>query len=285
MIPTRTVVIYVIVTVAVTTLISLPFLLGAVPTEQLAPLVPLAQLTPALVALVLNRFRPQGRIRDLWAVRGGTKKAFGGGMLLAVAALVLVPVVQLAIGVATGLVSWEPAAGAVAVIAAIPVVLVAQTLFAAGEELGWRGYLHSLLRPIGFWRTAAVIGAVWALWHVPVAVTLGVAGEIPTRMAFTYCLDLIPIALLFAALRERSASVWPAVLAHGLLNSVRVYLLQNLITPEAALGDAAFWGFHAVGWVLWIAAAFVIVRRRDIAPAVAGPLEETSSPAGKPAAH
>lgn len=263
MIPTRTVVTYIVATVAVTTVISLPFLLGTAPSEQLGPLVPLAQLTPAVVALTLNRFRPQGRIRDLWAVRGGTRRTLGGGMLLAVAAMVLVPVAQLAVGVATGLVSWQPVTGAVAVMAAIPVVLVAQTLFAAGEELGWRGYLHSLLRPIGFWRTALVVGVVWALWHLPVAVALGVAGEIPTRMAVTYCLDLIPIALLFAALRERSTSVWPAVLAHGLLNSVRVYLLQNLVTPETALGDAAFWAFHGVGWILWIAAAFVVVRRRD----------------------
>lgn len=263
MIPTRTVVTYIVATVAVTTVISLPFLLGTAPSEQLGPLVPLAQLTPAVVALALNRFRPQGPIRDLWAVRGGTRRTLGGGMLLAVAAMVLVPVAQLAAGVATGLVSWQPVAGAVAVMAAIPVVLVAQTLFAAGEELGWRGYLHSLLRPIGFWRTALVVGVVWALWHLPVAVALGVAGEIPTRMAVTYCLDLIPIALLFAALRERSTSVWPAVLAHGLLNSVRVYLLQNLVTPETALGDAAFWAFHGVGWILWIAAAFVVVRRRD----------------------
>lgn len=263
MIPTRTVVTYIVATVAVTTVISLPFLLGTAPSEQLGPLVPLAQLTPAVVALALNRFRPQGPIRDLWAVRGGTRRTLGGGMLLAVAAMVLVPVAQLAVGVATGLVSWQPVTGAVAVMAAIPVVLVAQTLFAAGEELGWRGYLHSLLRPIGFWRTALVVGVVWALWHLPVAVALGVAGEIPTRMAVTYCLDLIPIALLFAALRERSTSVWPAVLAHGLLNSVRVYLLQNLVTPETALGDAAFWAFHGVGWILWIAAAFVVVRRRD----------------------
>ena len=263
MIPTRTVVTYIVATVAVTTVISLPFLLDMAPSEQLGPLVPLAQLTPAVVALALNRFRPQGPIRDLWAVRGGTRRTLGGGMLLAVAAMVLVPVAQLAVGVATGLVSWQPVTGAVAVMAAIPVVLVAQTLFAAGEELGWRGYLHSLLRPIGFWRTALVVGVVWALWHLPVAVALGVAGEIPTRMAVTYCLDLIPIALLFAALRERSTSVWPAVLAHGLLNSVRVYLLQNLVTPETALGDAAFWAFHGVGWILWIAAAFVVVRRRD----------------------
>ena len=45
---------------------------------------------------------------------------------------------------------------------------LAHTLFAMGEEAGWRGYLWSVLRPLGFWRTAAIVGVAWGLWHAPI---------------------------------------------------------------------------------------------------------------------
>src|SRR5262249_3159615 len=60
-----------------------------------------------------------------------------------------------------------------AVVVVVNLVLAATigTLFrvrtAAGEELGWRGYMLTRLIDAGVHRPVLVSGLVWGLWHVP----------------------------------------------------------------------------------------------------------------------
>jgi len=107
---------------------------------------------------------------------------------------------------------------------------------------------------------AAITGAVWTLWHVPVALVLHLGQGVPGRLALVYVLDIAPWALALAALREAHRSVWPAIAGHACLNSVRVFLLQNFVTPEAELGDGQFWVLHALGWLICLVAGFVVLR-------------------------
>lgn len=39
-------------------------------------------------------------------------------------------------------------------------------LYALGEEIGWRGYMHDALSPRPFWLRAVLIAPVWMLWHL-----------------------------------------------------------------------------------------------------------------------
>ncbi len=39
-------------------------------------------------------------------------------------------------------------------------------LYALGEEIGWRGYMHDALSPRPFWLRALIIAPVWMLWHL-----------------------------------------------------------------------------------------------------------------------
>jgi membrane protease YdiL (CAAX protease family) len=95
------------------------------------------------------------------------------------------------------------------------------SLFAAGEELGWRGYLLVRMRDAGLPRPVLLGGVVWGLWHVPLIVTgqytvgANVALAVPV-----FCLDIVAASYLFAYVRLRSGSVWPAVLAHAAWNAV-----------------------------------------------------------------
>ena len=41
------------------------------------------------------------------------------------------------------------------------------TLFAFGEELGWRGFLQKELSHLGFWKSSFLIGLIWGIWHAP----------------------------------------------------------------------------------------------------------------------
>ncbi|MBM4454282.1 MAG: CPBP family intramembrane metalloprotease, partial [Chloroflexi bacterium] len=36
-----------------------------------------------------------------------------------------------------------------------------------GEELGWRGLLQKEFGFMGFWRSSALIGVIWGIWHAP----------------------------------------------------------------------------------------------------------------------
>lgn len=240
-------------------LLSLPFLLDLAPSLVLATLVPAAQWSVALIALVVNRAIRRGDLRDLMAMRRGP--SLRTGLLWMLGAGCLVPLVQLALGLGAGLTGWQLHDGWHLALVSVPVFVVLQSLFGAGEELGWRGFLHTLLRRrAGFWTTVGFTAVLWGLWHVPVALDLALDGELPTRMAITYVLDILPWAVLLGALRERFDSVWPAVLGHGLLNSVRVFLLQNFTTAESQLSTVGFWGLHATGWVLWILAGMLVLR-------------------------
>lgn len=93
-------------------------------------------------------------------------------------------------------------------------------VFAFGEELGWRGLLLRELAPLGFWKSAGVIGLIWGVWHAPLIFhghnypqhpVLGVA------MMTLWTLLLSPI-LSYVTLRARS--VVAAAVLHGTINGV-----------------------------------------------------------------
>lgn len=37
-----------------------------------------------------------------------------------------------------------------------------------GEELGWRGFLLREFSHMNFWKSSAIIGLIWGIWHAPV---------------------------------------------------------------------------------------------------------------------
>jgi membrane protease YdiL (CAAX protease family) len=41
---------------------------------------------------------------------------------------------------------------------------------AFGEELGWRGLLQRELSHLGFWKSSALIGLIWGVWHAPIII-------------------------------------------------------------------------------------------------------------------
>ncbi len=88
-----------------------------------------------------------------------------------------------------------------------------------GEELGWRGWLHRALAPMGFWPRAGLTGVLWGLWHAPL-ILMGhnypAHPQIGVAMMVVFCLLLSPI---MSALRERSGSVLGAAIAHGSVNA------------------------------------------------------------------
>lgn len=125
------------------------------------------------------------------------------------------------------------------------------------EELGWRGYLHHLWRPAGFWRASLGTGVAWGLWHAPMIYLFGHNYPDPDDrimgigLFVIFCVLLSPLMTL---IRDRTNSVWSAGLFHGMFNAVgglTVAMVSNPVFP---------WnGIVGIGGYLALAIAFVLV--------------------------
>jgi len=112
---------------------------------------------------------------------------------------------------------------------------------ALGEELGWRGWLQTALRPLGVWPALLLTGAIWGLWHAPV-ILLGYNFGRPDVVGLLLMVGgCLAWGVLLGWMRLRCASVWPAVLAHGSLNAVAgaVLLLSFYVNGASFLAFAA----------------------------------------------
>ena len=102
-------------------------------------------------------------------------------------------------------------------------------LFAAGEEIGWRGFLvPELAKFNSFTRTAVISGVIWSLWHVPLIIWGDYNSGSPAWYSVTcFATMVISISFVFAWIRLKSGSVWPAVLLHASHNAI----IQGYLDP------------------------------------------------------
>ncbi len=89
-----------------------------------------------------------------------------------------------------------------------------------GEELGWRGFLQSELSPVGFWKSSAVIGIVWGLWHAPVNFDWNADTSEALVSYLVFMLLILFMTPVFAFIKVRSGSVIAASILHGSFNAV-----------------------------------------------------------------
>lgn len=95
-------------------------------------------------------------------------------------------------------------------------------LFALGEEIGWRGYLYTLLGSKPVFKTALIIGIIWGFWHTPAIILLGYNYQF-NRLAgiplFTTLAVLFTYPQLLLTDRARG-SVLPSSAFHGAINAI-----------------------------------------------------------------
>lgn len=108
-------------------------------------------------------------------------------------------------------------------------------LWAAGEELGWRGYLAPRLLDARVPGALVLSGLVWSMWHWPLA--LGAHGPFATHQLLAlllFTLVITPIAVVMARLRLETGSMWPPIVLHGVWN-------EGLSVFSAATRDEGLW--------------------------------------------
>lgn len=111
----------------------------------------------------------------------------------------------------------QPLAFALLLIVSGILGIIPNSVFALGEEIGWRGFLvPELAKTATFFRTALISGAVWAIWHYPLIVFSDYRGSTPRGYGLV-CFTIMVLAISFplAWLRLKSGSLWTATLLHA----------------------------------------------------------------------
>jgi membrane protease YdiL (CAAX protease family) len=131
-----------------------------------------------------------------------------------------------------------------------------------GEELGWRGFaLPRLLARYPALGASVVMGAIWALWHLPYALTKGSA---MADNPLGYLPQMFAASILFTWIfNNTKGSVLLAILFHAAGN-VTFNVLPQLLP---GVYDSGIWG-EIVRWlVVGTVIAFARPTNCQIAPA------------------
>lgn len=140
-----------------------------------------------------------------------------------------------------------------ALVAAVSINMVA-TL---GEELGWRGWLHTHLPALAgqLWRRSLLIGVLWGVWHAPIVLQGHNYPEHPVigvGMMVVFCVLLAP---WFEFIRERTGSVLAASILHGSVNASAGFAILFLRGgSDLVVGMTGLAGFMVLGvanLILW----------------------------------
>jgi len=114
--------------------------------------------------------------------------------------------------------------------------VVFSAFLAAGEEIGWRGFMLTRLIDAGVPQPILASGAIWGLWHLPLILSGSyAAGTQLLRGAAIFLIGAIAFGSIIAWLRLESGSVWPGVVMHGVWNSVIQGVFDRATTGPAAL--------------------------------------------------
>lgn len=207
---------------------------------------------PALATWIVNR-----RHRLNWGgcglkVRNWRFLPYAIGIVLTYSVTEMV--LQHWFGTATYAIPREKYFFALAVLA--PVASIATSLFAFGEELGWRGFLQNLLiKEFGVTKGLLILGLSWGLWHLPVALMGYNLPEHPVVEAFLwYPAFCISLSFVFGWLSLAGRSTWWAVLGHGANNGIASMIAGKItiLDQDASymIGAAVFLATGAVFFLL-----------------------------------
>jgi membrane protease YdiL (CAAX protease family) len=106
------------------------------------------------------------------------------------------------------------------IISALLIAPFINTVFALGEEVGWRGFLLPRLLPLGQTKAMVVTGVIWGVWHAPAIAQGFNYPQHPVLGIFMMVAFTISFGIFLGWLYFKTRSPWAPALAHGTLNAV-----------------------------------------------------------------
>jgi CAAX protease family protein len=184
---------------------------------------PITMLTPTIATLImLMLVAPEGGFRKglsrLGLDRAGLKSwplAIAGPAAIHLVGLVILSFAGLAVFTAPQI------AGSVGfAIFKILSGLFIGTLFALGEEIGWRGYMLPRLLGCGVVPAMLLVGFLHGVWHLPLMLTTDFYHNTgnPLLIVPLFLVTLTLAGVFFGFLRLWTGSVWAVAIAHAAAN-------------------------------------------------------------------
>ena len=217
-------------------------------TGTFAPWVLFLMLTP-MVASVVARLVLRESFGDVSFRVGGQRGL--QAILLALLLPVIVGVVAYGFAWAVGLAELTPPASAtfpavtnpwallgLQFVSVLNIGFLIALVLAAGEEIGWRGYMLTRLIDARVPQPVLVSGLIWGLWHLPLILSgLYAAGPNPLLSALWFLVAITVSSFLYAKLRLATGSIWPAIILHGAWNST----IQSVFDVSTSGERATLW--------------------------------------------
>lgn len=157
--------------------------------------------------------------------------------------------------------------------AGFAVQLVPRMLFSLTEEWGWRGYLEPRLASLGMpdVQRHLVVGILWGIWHFPLILSTDYTSVPLPIFLPLFMIGIILLAFIFGQMRKSSGSVWPAVVLHGMGNTLGFAILEgNLIAYNNELLGNIVPGSITITLIYGLVAFWVMRRRRMERPVMDG---------------
>lgn len=179
-----------------------------------------------------------------------------------------------AVGMLTGTVHLNLSSDFVAVMGGL---IGFQLVKNVAEEFIFRGYLTRVTTALSItsMQSHLLVGAVWALWHLPLFVLwtpleqYQQMSSVPLTVFLPlFVLGTLALAVIFGELRERSGSIWPGVVLHTLTGTLIAALLTDGLIFT---GHSDLWfspnTFSVGAIVVFVGAGIVLRGRKQQLPA------------------
>jgi membrane protease YdiL (CAAX protease family) len=145
--------------------------------------------------------------------------------------------------------------------AALTIAPLFNTLFALGEELGWRGYLLPKLLPLGQIPAMLISGVIWGIWHAPAILQGHNYPENPVLGVGMMIVFTVLLGIFFSWLYLKTKSPWAPALAHGTVNAVAGLPLLFLTDVNLSLGGSLT---SVSGWLALAVLVGILCWKREI---------------------
>ncbi|MBA7631539.1 hypothetical protein ES703_39071 [subsurface metagenome] len=185
-------------------------------------------LGPILMAVILRTFG-----RDGWK-NAGLKLNFRSKYNWYLVSTIVHPAtffIVIVLGILTGVASIKVSSTSFLQLFAAGIVaqFLPRVFFALCEEFGWRGYLDpqlSLLK-ITDVKRHLIVGLIWAVWHFPLILSTDYT-DIPLQFFLPiFTIGVTIAAIVYGQIRKYSQSVWPAVIMHGIANTIAFSIIDK----------------------------------------------------------
>jgi membrane protease YdiL (CAAX protease family) len=153
----------------------------------------------------------------------------------------------------------------------VPIAAIA----AAGEEIGWRGYMLTRLIEAGFPHPVLLSGIIWACWHLPLILGgVYASSDHPAASAGLFLVVIVALGFLLARVRLTSGSIWPAIVGHSAWNATIQGVFDFSTVPDPArlwVGESGLLVAAASVAVTWLLVRGTWPRYRAPGVSIAAP--------------